>query len=161
MHRRVFLASIAGAFAAIPALSRDASEQNKAALAFIEKNRIGENLGDLARQFGASTQTFQMIARSVGPQRARQMFQERLGREIPKFQGQWNRTLATVYGNHFSAAELRSLGKEREKSPYYAKLQSEGPAIATEMKSAGSPILAELLKQILVSMVKDAAPSGR
>lgn len=102
-----------------------------------------------------------MIARSVDPQQARQLFQERFGRETPTFQGQWNMTLANMYGNHFSAAEFRPPGKERERSPYYAKLQSEGPAIATEMKSTGSLVLARLLKQILVLVAKDAAPSGR
>jgi len=150
-----------GVLAVSPALSKGPGDDNQAALGFIERNRIGENLSNLARQFGMSTKTFQIIERAVGPQRARQMFQDHLSREAPKFQGQWNKTLANVYANHFSAAELRSLGKERDKSPYYAKLQSQSPAISAEMKSAGTPILTELLKAILVPMFKDVAPGGR
>jgi hypothetical protein len=145
----VLLISLTGSW--MPGTAQDNAEG--AALNFVTTHRIGSNLPQMALAVASRTQTFQILSRKLGPIEARKRVQDEVAAAAPKYQGQWDKTLASAYAKHFSAEELDSLNAEGPRSKYAGKLASMQKVVGDDMRVASEPMLTEMLGSVLQNVL--------
>src|SRR5258706_5815915 len=79
-----------------------AADAETAALEMVKKLRLGDNMRAIGLQAASRTQTYLIITKNVGPERARSIVTEELEKAAPKYQGQWDKNLASAYAPLFS-----------------------------------------------------------
>ena len=148
-----------------------AAEQNAAGLTMVKKLRLGENLSTMSYQVAAATQTYRILAQSVGPDKAQVLVKEGLDKARPKYQDLWDKNLAASYSEFFAANELESLAEEQKNSPFASKFFAKQGEVGQSMQAKSAGLLKEFVSEALKNgshEVKkspnpavDTAPFGR
>src|SRR5262245_8185599 len=97
------------------------ADSNAVALDMVKRLRLGENMKSIGLQTALRTQTYLIIAKTVGADKARTIVTEELGRVAPKYQGQWDKNLASAYAPLFTVEELQSITEKQRQSPHINK----------------------------------------
>jgi hypothetical protein len=145
----VLLLSLTGSWT--PSTAQENAEG--AALAFVTAHRIGSNLPQMALAVASRTQTFQILSKKLGPPEALRRVRDEIAAAAPKYQEQWDKNLASAYAKHFSAEEIESLNAEGSRSKYAGKLASMQRVVGDDMRAASQPMLTEMLKGVLSSVL--------
>lgn len=136
-----------------------AADSEAAALRMVRSLRLGDNLSMLGLQTAARTTTFQIISKSVGPDKARTLVSDELNTAKPKYQEQWDKNLAASYAPLFSAEELRSIAEKQRQSPYFSKFMSKQNEVGNAMQAKSSGLLKEYVTEALTTAFRKVAPA--
>ena len=119
------------------------------ALNFVQKLKLGNNLPAMAFQIGKNTQTYRILVAQLGNDEANKLFTEEIIAALPHFQSEWNANLAKSYAEAFSSEELNSLILEKEKSPFFKKLQAGQSSVGASMQKRSEKIPSLLVVEAL------------
>jgi hypothetical protein len=136
-----------------------AADPELAALDMVKRLRLGENMKDIGLQAASRTQTYLIITKTVGPEKARAVVTEELGKAAPKYQGQWDRNLASAYAPLFSAEELQSIAEKQRQSPYINKFMSKQNEVGTAMQAKSTELLKSYLTEAMTAAFRQVAPA--
>lgn len=131
--------------------SKGASTEQDA-ITFIEQTGLGNNLSSFALKTAIRTQTFGVITAELGQTKGYSLVQKHVEKSVKTHQEEWNRNLALSYLDHFSAAELKSILKEEEASPYVDKLRVKQGEVGASMQKRST----ELLKAVVTEAMQNA-----
>jgi hypothetical protein len=130
-----------------PALAETPS--HKAALAFVDQAKIGQNLPAIALSVAKQTASFTAIANKLGNAGALKAVSDEINTLLPLYQPKWNENIAQAYEKSFSEEELASLASEGRSSPHISKVIAQQGMIGKQMESTSKPILTGLVTQAL------------
>jgi hypothetical protein len=125
-----------------------AAETNDVALSMVNKLALGKDLPLISFQAAITNVTYRMMDQKVGEAKARSLIQEEIIRLLPKYQEQWDKSLAVAYAKLFSPEELQSLAEKKEASEYFRKLSEKRLAVRQSIQST--------LKTLLSGFVTEA-----
>lgn len=108
--------------------------------------KMGANLEQMANAVAASTHTYATVSPAEVSAQIRRL--------APRYQAEWDANLARAHAAHLSPEALRSLASEGRRSPFYAKLEQQRPAIAADMKVASDALLQRLVTEALGQAAK-------
>lgn len=137
-----------------------AKENNIAALNLIEKMRLGDNLKILSYQTILKTQTYLIIARTVGEEKANFLIKEEIEKASQKYQQQWNKNLAAAYAEFFTSGELVFLANEHKSSLYVKKLFKSQDQVGASMQSKSLDLLHSLNVDVLSNAFEKITPKN-
>jgi len=135
-----------------------AANSEDIALTLVEKYRFGQNLAPISYQAASQTQTYQMIVNKVGEQKAKTIVKSEIDKVIPKYQGQWNKNLASAYAQVISPEKLQFLVDEGPSSKYSGDLKAKQNEIGPLMQSKSTALLNEMLIKAMTSAFNQIAP---
>lgn len=114
---------------------------HRAAVAFVDQARIGQNLPVIALAVAKQTVTFRIIASRLGNAGAIGAVSDEINALLPLYQPKWNENIARAYGTYFTEEELSSLASDGRASKYATKVLAQQGMISKQMESTSKPIL--------------------
>lgn len=128
-----------------------AQTDSSLALEFLKKWKLNANLYLLTSDAMMNTTTFRIMVNNQGLADSRNLLVKNMVQILPKYQTEWDRNMAAVYAQHFSAEELQSLTQEGPKSPWAKKLASPTTqeVLGQEMREKSSSILQAAAAEVL------------
>jgi len=154
--RAVALATLLAA-SCLP-LATSAADSHAAALEMVKRLRLGENMKTIGLQAASRSQTYAIIAKTVGPEKGRAVVTEELERVAPKYQGQWDQNLASAYAPFFAAEELQSITEKQRQSPYINKFMAKQNEVGAAMQSKSSELLKQYVTEAMTYAHRRVAP---
>ena len=127
-------------------VSQSQQSTNDPAADMVHKFQMGRNLEDIANRTAAATHTYGM----AGPVKVT----AEIHQLIPKYQSQWDDSLAKAYAAHLSPEELRSISEQGRSSPYFAKLQQVQSSVSEDMHANATPIVKALVTEALTNAMR-------
>ena len=158
---RTLLQSI-GSIAVIACLAWSAcfaADPEAAALDMVKRLRLGDNMKAIGLQAASRSQTYLIIAKTVGPEKARAVVTEELDKAAPKYQPQWDRNLASAYAPLFSAEKLQSIAEKQRQSPHINKFMAKQNEIGAAMQSKSKGLLTDYVTEAMSSAFRRVAPT--
>lgn len=117
------------------------SQDTEAALAFVRETGLNKNLSLMLLETMKKDITVLSAIESKGFKAVQRVVVNAIILERAEHEADWNKVLAGVYSKHFSTAELNSLARLKEKSPYFVRLISLQNEITAMINEAGSALL--------------------
>jgi hypothetical protein len=136
-----------------------AADPEAAALDMVKRLRLGENMKAIGLQASSRSQTYLVIAKTVGPEKARAVVTEELERAAPKYQGQWDKNLASAYAPLFSAEDLQSIAEKQRQSPHINKFMAKQNEVGAAMQSKSTELLKGYVAEAMTSAFRRVAPT--
>lgn len=136
----------ASSAATSPAPSNSLRASSDPAADLVRNFKMGANLEQMANAVAASTHTYATVSPTEVSAQIRRL--------APRYQAEWDANLARAHAAHLSPETLRSLASEGRRSPFYAKLEQQRPAIAADMKVASGALLQRLVTEALGQAAK-------
>lgn len=136
-----------------------AADADAVALDMVTRLRLGENMKAIGLQAASRSRTYLIIAKTVGPEKARTVVIEELDKAAPKYQGQWDKNLASAYAPLFSAEELQSIAEKQRQSPHITKFMAKQNEVGAVMQSKSTELLKEYITDVLTNAVRRVAPT--
>jgi len=134
--------------------------EQDAAYHFVVRQNIDKQLMAAAWMALINTKTYQGIKKELGNTPAQELVTRELEAVRPAYQEKWNRTVAGVYANHFTVAELNSLAADGKTSRSAGKLRDKQYVIVSELQDAASPLLSSFVTEGL-TRARNAATKPR
>ena len=136
-----------------------AADAATAALDMVKRLRLGENMKTIGLQAASRSQTYLIITKTVGPDKARAVVSEELDKAAPKYQGQWDKNLASAYAPLFSAVELQSIAEKQRQSPHIDKFVAKQNEVGAAMQSKSTELLKEYVTEAMTNAFRRTAPT--
>lgn len=128
-----------------------------AAVEMVRQLRLGSNFETMAGGVATATQTYRTIVAKVGATKAKDLVSRSLQHVIPRYQSQWDESLAASYAEVLSTLEMGSLTKDRQKSPFYEKFVASSGAVGAKMQARSATLLQEATTEALSSALAATA----
>lgn len=125
------------------------SQDIDVALKIVEALNPEEELCKTAFSGIMISQPYRMIADEVGQAKASRIIREEIKSSAPHYQYRWNMNMATLLLDNFSVLELKSIIKQKSKSPYREKFMNKKDALNKAIVERSLPLLQELSKEAL------------
>ncbi len=125
----------------------------------VKRLRLGENMKAIGLQAASRTQTYLIITKSVGPDKARTVVAEELDKTAPKYQSQWDKNLASAYAPLFSAEELQSIAEKQRQSPHINKFMSKQKEVGAAMQAKSTELLKSYVTEAMTGAFRRVAPT--
>lgn len=135
-----------------------AVEGNTAALNMVEKMGLGANLNFISYETILHTQTYLIIADTLGSEKSQLLIKEELRKAIPKYQSQWNKNLASCYAEVFTSEELEALSEKHTALSYANKLVKYQDQIGESMRAKSTHLMQSLVADVLSTTFSKIAP---
>ena len=135
-----------------------AADPEAAALDMVKRLHLGDNMKTIGLQAALRSQTYLIITKSVGPEKGRSVVSEELERVAPKYQGQWDKNLASAYAPLFSAEELQSIAEKQRQSPHFSKFMAKQNEVGAAMQSKSTELLKSYIADAMTSAFRRVAP---
>lgn len=128
-----------------------AQTDSSLALEFLRKWKLNANLYLLTSDAIMKTTTFRIMVNNLGPDETKGLLVKNMVQILPKYQTEWDRNMAAIYAQHFSAEELQSLTQEGPKSQWAKKLASPSTqeVLGQEMREKSSAMLQAAAAEVL------------
>ena len=136
-----------------------AADPEAAALDMVKRLRLGENMKAIGLQAASRSQTYLIITKTVGPEKARAVVTEELEKAAPKYQSQWDKNLASAYAPLFSAEELQSIAEKQRQSPYINKFMAKQNEVGAAMQSKSTELLKNYVAEAMTTAFRRAVPT--
>jgi hypothetical protein len=134
------------------------AEPDSAALKMVRKLRLGENLSAMGYQAAITAQTYRVMIKNVGAEKARAVLLEELQKAKPKYQDKWDRNLAASYSESFSDEELQSIAEKQKDSPHIGKFIAKKGEVGSKMQAKSSGVLKDFVTEALSNALVRAGP---
>jgi 5,10-methenyltetrahydromethanopterin hydrogenase len=105
-------------------------------LLLLKTKRMDSNLRPMALILSAKSHMFSQLAKRLGPKEASAAVTREIDRLLPRYQSTWEKNLAEVYAQHFSAEELVSLTTDGKASKYMPKFNKKSNDVRKDMKES-------------------------
>ncbi|RJG04732.1 hypothetical protein D3870_00700 [Noviherbaspirillum cavernae] len=148
MNNQRYLAALLS-LTVLAASALAAPSAQEAALEFVSRQRLGDNLSNMSFATATRTQTFAMLVSKLGADGAKASLSKELQASLPRFQARWNKNLANAYAKNFSVEELTSLAADGRASKYAEKVAERQTAVGAEMRAASEAVLSEYVTEAL------------
>jgi hypothetical protein len=155
MNYKRYIAILLSLF--VTSASYAASSAQEAALEYVTRQNLGDNLSRMASGMAIRTNTFATLVEKLGADGAKASVSRELQMSLPKYQSRWNRNLANAYAKNFSAEELTSLAKEGRGSKHFAKVMERQNTVGTEMRATSESVLTEYIAEALNNSLSKAS----
>lgn len=129
----------------------------KAAVAFVEKTGLGNNLERMALRVAMNTQTYRMLDADIGKSDAASLVKKHIRIVTQSYQNEWNDNLAEAYLDHFSIEELNSIYTEKKSSPYIEKFQAKQKDVGASMQVRSKVLLQKVVAEALKNAFSERA----
>jgi hypothetical protein len=144
-------------FVANPALSES---QDDKMLLIIKQVKLGNNLSGIAYQGILNTQTYRMVVNKIGEDKANEIVKKELAADLPKYQDQWDKNLASTYLHYFTPDEMESIFKDKELSPYASKYLAERQNVGKAMMEKSKALVINLNTEVLTNIFHMITPEN-
>lgn len=144
--RTVIAAILACSISIFPAM---ASETDEAAYLMVKTLGLGNNLSQISLRVATTTETFGIIAKKLGNEKAMALVKQDIANVRPKYQDKWDHNLAQSYAEYFDTAELHSITNEKKLSKYFGKFQSKQSDVGKRMQEKTLPVLTEYISEVM------------
>lgn len=104
---------------------------------------LDKNLSLLLLEQAKNDAAVQAAIEVHGFQLVKSVVVEAIQQERLKHKGAWREILVDVYAKHFGAAQLKSIARERDQSPYFEHLVDAQQQIADAVQQKGATTLAK------------------
>jgi hypothetical protein len=139
----------------IPTLSAANSE----AVALINKNNLSSNLPKMALQVIRKSQTFRGMVSKIGEQKSEKVIAKHLEIQIGNHILEWNRNLAEAHLEFFTLPEMRSIFKEKGRSPFFKAYRKVKKDINHSMRNKSGDLFTKIVTKTLQNAYLESASS--
>jgi hypothetical protein len=135
-----------------------AASPEDVAMTFVQQYHFGQNLPVISYLTATRTQTYAMIVKELGEQKAQSLVKGEIDKVLPAYQNQWDANLAASYAQVFSKEQLQSLVDEGKASRYLGDLKSKQSDVGALMQAKSTGLLKELVSKAMLAAFLQTVP---